>query len=189
MKLAVDPRRVTRGPARAACSLFLLCLLVCALCAPAQARPRPHPSGGTPFTANKTFGIGLIIGEPIGLTAKYYFNQSTALDFAFGEYDRFREDDDLGVHMDVLWHPLSLVTADPFVVPLYFGLGLRVVDDDDPGDDDLDAAIRAPVGVSLDFNRVPIDVFFELAILIEVVNDDNDDEVDLDAALGVRYYF
>ena len=49
--------------------------------------------------------------------------------------------------------------------------------------------MRAPIGVALDFNRVPVDVFFELAILIELINDDNDDDVDLDAGIGVRYYF
>jgi hypothetical protein len=191
MKLAVDPRRATRGPAGAACVVFVLVLafLMCVPESSAQRRPRPR-GGGTPFAANKTFGIGLMLGEPIGLTAKYYLSDSTALDFAFGEYDRFREDDDLGVHMDFLWHPLSLASAEPFVVPLYFGLGGRVVGDDDgPDDDDIDLAVRAPVGVALDFNRVPLDVFFELALLIELVNDDSEDDVDLDAAIGVRYYF
>ncbi len=189
MNRAVDPRHTTRGPAGAACLLLLLSLLV-TLLFPSPAEARPRPTGGTPFTANKTFGIGLILGEPIGLSAKYYLSESTALDFALGEYDRFREDDDLGVHIDFLWHPVTLLTADPFLLPLYFGIGGRIVGDDDgPDDDELDFAVRAPLGVALDFNRVPVDVFFELAILIELINDDNEDDVELDAALGVRYYF
>jgi hypothetical protein len=160
---------------------------------PAEARPRPGGGGGlSSFSANKTFGFGIMIGEPIGLSAKYYLSASTALDFAFGEYDRFREDDDLGVHMDFLWHPVVLATADPFIVPLYFGVGGRLVGDDDDGrdnDDDIDFGIRVPVGVMLDFNRVPIDIFFELAMIVEIVDEDDDDDVDLDAALGARYYF
>ncbi len=188
MKRADDPCRGLRGPGRAAGLLVLIGLLV--TLSPGRAEARPRPTGGTPFTANKTFGIGLIIGEPIGLSAKYYLSESTALDFALGEYDRFREDDDLGVHIDFLWHPVTLVTADPFVMPLYFGIGGRLVGDDDgPDDDEVDFAVRAPLGIALDFNRVPVDVFFELAILIELVNDDNDDDVDLDAGIGVRYYF
>jgi hypothetical protein len=192
MKRAVDPRCTSRGPAGAACLLLALLFIVSSLstATPAHARPRPRPSGGTPFTANKSFGLGIILFEPIGLTAKYYLSPSTALDFAFGEYDRFRDDDDLGAHVDFLWHPLTLVTADPFLLPLYFGLGGRLVGDDDEGDDDdIDAAIRVPVGISLDFNRAPVDVFFEFAILIELINEDSDDDVDLDAAIGVRYYF
>lgn len=170
---------------------FALPLAVVLFVLTGTAEARPRPSGGTPFSANKTFGIGLILVEPTGLTAKYYLSESTALDFAFGEYDRFRNDDDLGAHFDFLWHPLTLATADPFIVPLYFGLGARIVDDEEePGDDDdLTIGLRAPVGVALDFNRVPIDIFVELALLIELVNDETDDDVDLDVALGVRYYF
>ncbi len=185
-------RRTTRGIAGAA---ILLAITVSVLAArPGRAEARPRPTGGTPFSANKSFGFGLIIGEPTGLTAKYYLSESTALDFALGEYDRFRADRDLGVHIDFLWHPVQIVAVDPFVIPLYIGLGGRLVGDDDDGrgdDDDLDLGIRAPLGVALDFNRVPLDVFFELAIVIDLVDgdDNDDDDVDLDAALGVRYYF
>ncbi|HTE49580.1 MAG TPA: hypothetical protein VK698_01820 [Kofleriaceae bacterium] len=190
MKRAVA-RRTTRGPARAT-GLFVVAALSITLAA-GRAHARPRPTGGTPFTANKTFGFGLILGEPIGLTAKYYLGPSTALDFALGEYDQFREDDDLGVHVDFLWHPVELATADPFVVPLYIGLGARIIGDDDDGpgdDDDVDVGVRAPIGIALDFNRVPMDVFFELAIVIDLIDDDDDDDdADLDAAIGVRYYF
>jgi hypothetical protein len=179
--------RFARGPAALVCSLLLAAAL-----APADAHARPRPRGGTPFTANKSFGFGLILGEPIGLSAKYYLSESTALDFALGEYDRFREDDDLGVHIDFLWHPVVIATADPFLVPLYIGLGGRIVGDDDDGggDDDPEFGVRAPLGIALDFNRVPLDVFLELAIVIDLVDgdDDGDDDVDLDAAVGVRYY-
>lgn len=183
-------RHTTRGLAGAVITLAVAASVLAA--GPRRADARPRPTGGTPFSANKTFGFGLIIGEPIGLTAKYYLSESTALDFALGEYDRFREDDDLGVHIDFLWHPVVIGTADPFVIPLYIGLGGRIVGDDDDGlrdDDDIDLGIRAPLGVALDFNRVPIDVFFELAIVIDLIDDDDDDSVDLDAAFGVRYYF
>jgi hypothetical protein len=180
-----------RGRSGAACSLFLFASLVTSLAvAPRTAEARPRPGGGTPFTANKSFGFGLILGEPIGLSAKYYLSASTALDFALGEYDRFREDDDIGVHVDFLWHPVVIATTDPFLLPLYIGLGGRLVGDDDgPDDDDIDFGVRAPVGIALDFNRVPLDVFLELAIVIDLVDDDDDDDdVDLDAAVGIRYY-
>jgi hypothetical protein len=183
-------RRDTAGALRFSVPLTaLIAVLVAVL--PAAAEARPRPSGGTPFTANKTFGLGLVVVEPIGLSAKYYLSESTALDFAFGEYDRFRDDDDLGVHADFLWHPFTIATTDPFLLPLYFGIGARVLDDEDgpDGDDDVNVGVRGPLGVALDFNRVPLDVFFELALIIELVDDEDDDNVDLDAALGIRYYF
>jgi len=177
-------------PACAGAARFLLPLALFVTIFPSRAEARPRPTGGTPFTANKTFGFGIMVGEPTGLTAKYYLGPSTALDFALGEFDRFRDDDDLGAHVDFLWHPLSLATADPFVVPLYFGIGGRLVaDNNDGNDDDPDLGVRVPVGVALDFNRVPIDVFFELAVIVELINDPGEDDVDLDAAIGVRYYF
>ncbi len=182
---AVAIRRPRPGVARIV--LAIGCVLA-AMRAPAEARPRP--SGGKPFTANKSFGVGLIVGEPTGFSAKYYLGPSTALDFALGEFDEFRDDNDLGVHVDFLLHPLVLATTDPFLLPLYFGLGGRLVDDDNgDANDNLRLGIRGPVGVELDFNRVPIDVFFELAIIIDLINDDNDDDVEVDAAIGARWYF
>ena len=40
---------------------------------------RPRPSRGGSFEANKTFGLGLMIGAPSGLSGKYFLSKDTAL--------------------------------------------------------------------------------------------------------------
>ena len=158
---------------------------------PAEGRPRPagRTSG---FSANKTFGLGLMLGAPSGLSGKYFVSSSNAIDFGIGAVRYYRRRDGLHLHADYLWHPVSLASTRPFELPLYFGVGARVFDfDDDRFDDDGFAlGVRAPLGIALDFNNVPVDVFFELALVIDFLFDYRDDIfTDLNGAIGARYYF
>jgi hypothetical protein len=75
-------------------------------------------------------------------------------------------------------------------MPFYLGIGGRIADFEDDLDDDGDfnLGVRAPIGLMLDFNNVPLDVFFELALVIDFIGYDGVD-ADFNGALGVRYYF
>jgi hypothetical protein len=156
----------------------------------AAARPRPRHKS---FSANKNFGLGLMIGAPTGLAGKYYLSDDTALDFGVGAYYRYRYDSALHIHVDYLWHPAVLATADPFILPIYFGIGGRVLEHGRNGnkyDEHLHLGVRAPVGLLMDFNRVPLDIFFELALVFDIVVDSADHGyVDLNGAVGARFYF
>ncbi|HVV86989.1 MAG TPA: hypothetical protein VHE35_28315 [Kofleriaceae bacterium] len=151
----------------------------------AAARPRPH--GARKFEANKTFGLGLMVGAPSGLSGKYFYDPTKAIDFGIGVYRYYRHRDGIHLHVDHLWHPVSLAHTDAFELPLYFGIGARVLDFDGGGDA---IGVRAPIGVAFDFNNVPLDAFFELALVLDfgVDTDDNVDG-DLSAAIGARYWF
>lgn len=163
------------------------------------AEARPNPKVGKRFEANKSFGLGIMLGSPSGLNGKLYLSDDTALDFGIGSYDDFGDDRGLHLHASVLWHPVVLASPDPFELPLYLGIGFRYLDHDDfffDGDDDdhEHLGVRAPLGLMLDFNRVPIDIFLELALIIDLVTIDDRDgsdhgRTDLDATLGLRYYF
>ena len=171
-------------------SLALALAVLTAVPRPAHARPRP--SRAPSFVANKTFGLGLIVGGPTGLSGKYYLSDSTALDFALGDYYRFHYHDALGIHVNFLWHPAVLAQTDPFILPFYVGIGGRLLSHDryqNQYDSGTHLGVRAPIGLLLDFNRVPIDVFFELALIVDFVADNNEDSVFIDGAAGVRYYF
>lgn len=160
--------------------------------APRPALARPHPARPARFVANKTFGLGLIIGGPTGLSGKYYLGDSTAIDFALGEYYRFHYHDALGIHADFLWHPAVLAATDPFLLPFYVGIGGRLLSHDRYRTDynaGTHLGVRAPIGLLMDFNRVPIDIFFELALVVDFVADNDEDNVFIDGAAGVRYYF
>ena len=99
--------------------------------------------------------------------------------------------DGLQIHVDHLWHPVTLASTEDFELPLYVGIGGRVFDFDDDNDrDGLALGLRAPIGLSLDLNRTPIDIFFELALVADLFVDYDDKYgVDVNGALGLRYYF
>jgi hypothetical protein len=195
----------TKGPRRsfvfAACMVFAAGMLVHA---PAEARPRPAKSKMSNFEANKTFGLGLMFGAPTGLSGKYYLSSDTALDFGIGTIYGYRNRRGFHVHGDFLWHPVSLASVDAFELPLYLGVGGRLLNGTrcyryDRGDCDYRrdyaaVGVRAPIGISFDFNNVPLDIFLEFALVLDflVDRDDRFDDplyVDLNGAFGLRYYF
>lgn len=152
----------------------------------ADARPRPH-SGGQ-FEANKTFGLGVMIGAPTAISGKYFLSRDTALDFGIGTYYQYRGDG-LHIHGDFLWHPVVIAKADAFWLPLYFGIGARFFDH---RNNHVHIGPRVPVGISFDFQNVPLDVFLELAFAFDVIIIDrpnNDFRADVGLALGIRYWF
>jgi hypothetical protein len=148
----------------------------------AEARPRPGGRiGGRRFDANKTFGLGLELGAPTGLNGKYFLQSDRALNFGLGTiYNYF---DRYGFHLygDYLFHPVSLVSAEAFELPLYVGVGLRLWDFEDrrvePDDEAFAIGVRVPIGIAFDFNTVPLDIFVQLVF------------IDIEPSFGIRYWF
>lgn len=172
----------------------------------AEARPRPAgKSRKSNFKANKTFGLGIMLGAPTGFSGKYFLSSDTALDFGIGTIYGYRDRRGFHAHIDHLWHPVSLVSAKAFELPLYFGIGGRLLHGNrcyryDKGfcdyyyRDYTAIGVRGPIGLSFDFNNVPIDIFFELALVLDFLADHDDrydDPIyfDVNGAVGVRYYF
>ncbi len=184
---------------KALASVLAFAFVSLPLAGSANARPRPEVK--KEFEANKSFGLGVMLGSLNGLSGKLYLGADTALDFGIGSHDDFYDDGSLQVHADFLWHPVVLASPDSFELPLYLGVGFRYLDHDfsndfnnDRFDDHEHLGVRAPLGMMLDFNRVPIDVFFELSLVVDLVTFDDDDEfdhrrTDLDGSVGMRYYF
>ncbi len=157
--------------------------------------------GGRGFEANKTFGLGLELGEPSGLTGKYFVSDSVALDFGLGWiYRHYYYGDGVHVYADLLAHPVSLVSAPAFELPLYIGGGLRFWDFDycdnrvcTYGGSAI--GIRIPVGIAFDFNTVPLDIFLQLVPVIDFVRGDYYDRYrdrahfGIDLSAGIRYWF
>jgi hypothetical protein len=159
------------------------------------------------------FGLGLQVGAPTGLNAKYYMDR-VALQAGLGVIER-GWDDGLHIFADVLFHPLVLTTQDAFTMPLYVGVGARILEDDndnyywcnrgdcyyyDDYDNDTHVGVRVPVGVLMAFHKVPIDAFLELAPVLDFIHDDDgycrdgvcyndDDRLSIYLTLGARWYF
>ena len=155
----------------------------------AEARPRARRA--KKFEANKTFGLGLMLGAPTAIAGKYYYASDKAFDFGVGAMRYYRHRDGLHLHVDHLWHPVSLVSTASFELPLYLGLGLRIFDfDDNANDDGVAIGVRAPIGIAFDFNTAPIDIFIELALVADFFVDYGDRyDGDVNGAVGFRYYF
>jgi hypothetical protein len=144
-----------------------------------------------PTYAQKTSGrtgIGVMLGSPTGLSFKTYTSSTNAFDaglaWSLDQYDA------VNLHVDYLWHRFdAFENVDQGQLPLYYGIGGRVIFTDDypdPGDNDALLGVRFPVGTEYLFEEAPFGIFLELAPVLNIVPST---DFDLDGALGARYYF
>jgi hypothetical protein len=159
--------------------IFLAAAVALAFAAPASAQ-----GGG--------IGVGLIAGEPTGLTLKFPLSGNTAIDVAIGpDADGFDDDSDGQLHADWLIAPAIIARGNGVTIPLYLGVGgVLEFDDNGNADDEVDFGLRMPVGVAFELQRVPLEFFVEVAVELIFLDNGLDDEIlDADGALGVRFYF
>jgi hypothetical protein len=136
-----------------------------------------------------TFGLGLIIGLPTGISAKLYLEDDVAVQGALGV--NFVSG---GVHVqgDYVFHPYILQDKEEFTMPLYVGPGGRFVQyrEGRDGDNYTALGLRGVVGMLFDFKELPLDVFLEAAFVLEYgFADDAGFGATLDVGGGARYYF
>ena len=121
-----------------------------------------------------------MFGEPVGVSLKYWLNETMAIDGGIGA--SFHHDNGLQLHSDVLWHNFDLFTVPEGRLPLYLGVGARLKFED--GDDRF--GIRVPVGVSYMFENNPVDIFLEVAPILDLAPSVHGD---FNAVIGVRFWF
>ncbi|WP_234571488.1 hypothetical protein [Rhodohalobacter sp. 614A] len=129
---------------------------------------------------DRKFGIGGIIGDPSGVTAKGWLSESTAIAGAFS----------VNLGEDYSWFLLqadflkqnTLAVWEEALLQSHFGGGLRVVS----GDYSDYVALRAPIGIDVNAIDAPVEVFMEVVPTIDV-----DPEIFFyfTGAMGFRYYF
>ena len=141
--------------------------------------------------SEKNIGLGVMVGEPTGISFKAWTSSTTAFDAGLAWSLEGR--DAVHIHADYLWHNFDVFDGDidPGQLPLYYGIGGRIVlidDDRGPNDDDDDVilGVRVPVGINYLFEDNPIGLFLEVAPIINLVPST---DLDIDAALGARFYF
>jgi len=135
----------------------------------------------TAGTNQEGFGMGVLLGEPSGLSMKWWTGLRSA--WAAGVGYSLKDDADLHGHVDYLWHKVRDLGSDQPRLPLYYGIGARYRAND-VGEDSV--GIRIPIGLEYLFANSSFDVFFEIVPVLDVVP-----ELDFDANLGVgaRYFF
>lgn len=131
--------------------------------------------------AEGPFGLGIILGEPTGISAKAWMGSETAIDAAAAW--SFTGDPSFHIHLDYLVHFFSRLDVDRGTLPLYVGIGGRVKFKDNA--DDL-IGVRIPLGASYLFADAPIDIFLEVVPLMDLAPKT---KFRLNAAIGFRYFF
>jgi hypothetical protein len=146
--------------------------------------------GGSVHAEEKgVLGVGLIVGEPTGVSAKYYLGNDTAIDAALGAAFLGRG---VQAHGDFLWHPWVLDSKETFALPVYFGVGMRILNHDASGEDEdhVRIGVRVPVGIVFDFTKIPLDVFAEVAGVGDYhTAGDSHFGIGFNGGAGARYYF
>lgn len=145
-------------------------------------------------TDKGNFGVGIILGEPTGITAKLYLKDDVAVQGAVGSAFI---GGGLQLHADYVWHPYILQSRDSFVLPFYVGPGVRLIDytsgRNDPSGNSSSAfalGVRGVAGLLFDFKTVPLDAFVEVAGVLEYeFRSGAGFALRLNAGAGVRYYF
>lgn len=180
---------------------ILASIAIFALCAtadPAEAQRRRAN-----VSTEKTFGLGVMLGAPSGLSGKLYLGESTmALAFGLGAdsygpyYGPYYRYHGMHAHIDVVWHPAVLADARAFSLPFYVGVGgwtARHGYYDDRGRyyyEGNHAGLRVPLGISFDFRRAPLDLFLEMVPSFEMTRSDYyRRSAYITGAVGLRYYF
>ena len=134
---------------------------------------------GLTFFRNPNVGLGIIIGEPTGLSMDFVLSKHNSI--AAAAAWSFDGDPSLQAHLDYLFRARDLITIDRTAIPLYFGVGGRVKTSPDER-----IGVRFPVGMQFALGRSPMEAFFELAPVLDIAPESR---LSFNAAVGLRGYF
>lgn len=134
---------------------------------------------GLSFGRDGNIGLGLIFGEPTGLSAKLWTGKTTAFDA--GAAWSFTSGGFFQVHGDFLFHDFNLFKVDKGRMALYYGFGGRV-----KMADVTIISVRVPIGISYQFEKTAIELFLEIVPMLDIVPAT---EVGIGGGAGFRYYF
>lgn len=125
-------------------------------------------------------GLGLIAGQPSGLSGRYVLNENSSIDGGLSW--RLGEGSGVSFFADYLIDKPELVKTVKEQFPVHFGIGAAV---GSYADTTIFAA-RIPGGISYFFREQPVQLFLELAGFFTLVPDM---DFDIEGFLGARYYF
>ena len=127
------------------------------------------------------FGMGIMLGEPSGLSGKLWSGEKTAFDFGLAWSTG--NNSGMALHADYVWHKMDMINVDKGALPFYYGIGVRYRNRDNSDDN---IGIRVPFGLDYLFAQSAFDVFFEIVPVLDLAPDT---DFDINVALGGRYFF
>ena len=133
----------------------------------------------TGFAQDKNLGVGIIFGNPTGLSIKNWMGKTTALQGALAW--NFEGKGNLSLTGDYLWHNYSLISVSKGRLPVYYGIGADAV-----FSDDFVLGVRGVVGLDYMFSGTPIDIFAEVVPTFYLIPGT---AFKFHFGIGVRYFF
>jgi hypothetical protein len=155
------------------------------------------------------FGVGIILGEPTGISIKQWMNETVDIEgtvqhigslarswwstkslwlprknawdaaIAWSLFNKGH----LHLHGDYLWHDYTIFPPELGIMPLYYGIGGRFRFG---SGERVRIGIRGVLGINYLFEQLPVDAFLEFVPVFDLLPKT---ELEISAAIGVRYYF
>jgi len=147
--------------------LFVLCGL---------AMESPAGAVASRVGAAEDLGVGIQMGQPMGVTGKYWLSSTSAVDATMG----YHWNSNFDMHGDYLWHTFSSFDVQNGRMPFYFGVGGRVLLGNSSN-----FGMRLPLGVSFLTSNQPLEFYAEIAPVVQLLTSIG---IDVDGAVGVRIY-
>ncbi len=132
------------------------------------------------FAGAKGFGVGIMVGQPTGLSLKDYISTDHAWDagitwsFYGGQY--------IGVHVDYLLHNFGIIRVNEGQLGLYMGIGAYV----GLASNWVGIGARVPFGINYIFKGTHVEIFLEAVPTMHLFPAT---VLSGGGALGIRYYF
>jgi hypothetical protein len=137
---------------------------------------------------SEMFGLGVILGDPSGLSGKMKWDAAHSVDMALA-YSSGRRNG-LQLHADYLWDRARTWGTTEGPIDMYYGLGGRIITYNNRHDNRDESLIsigpRGSIGVNFNINNPNLEFFGELAAILELAPSVG---VDLDAGIGCRIRF
>lgn len=140
----------------------------------------------------REFGLGIMVGEPTGITAKFWIDGGKAVALSVGNSYMGK----LRIGADYLWHFNAFNSQ---VVNLYAGPGIAVGIGESGGwwyqnknktwykeDDDIGFGVRGVFGLNIAPRNTPLEFFGEVGLMIGILPANY---TNTEGSIGVRFYF
>lgn len=118
-----------------------------------------------------------MIGEPTGLSLKYWNGSNNAYDIGLAW--SLQGNDAISIHGDYLFH--SWLKVNEGKLAIHYGVGARAILANDSA-----IGLRIPVGINYLLETAPLGFFLEIAPIIDIIPST---DANGSGGIGVRYYF
>jgi hypothetical protein len=149
-------------------------LVIAALAIPREAFAQNQNDSGR-------FGLGVMIGEPTGITGKYWMNSTNALAGGVAWSFRGNRNNNIHLHLDYQAHNFRLFDVEQGMLGFYYGIGGRL-----RTGGDANIGVRVPLGLNYLFANNPLEIYFEIVPILDLMPDTN---LEGNGGIGIRYYF